>query len=350
MSLIFDDAAFLEALRQRPAHVPHIHWDGSIPFEELWQHYQRKGEKLFLPEKHHDGTPVTRNREINSVEELLAFRDGMFTQYGLVDVFKVPTMAMQTTEDLQKMAVAHCRYLQSQNIRSAETRFAPWYRAREGQRGSTLSMGQAIGHALEGFAQGKEETGVDAKLVVCINREVSSDAAVEIIKAALPFAEHGVVGIDLVCYEPPFPPESFEKAYALTFDTPLRRAVHADEMCAEEQGVKNILTALERLRADSIGHAVHLHSHPELIDLMLAYNVRLESNPISNLTCDFIRAVEDLHLDELVKAGVNVTINPDDPAMWPNGDLAHNLYVVGKLYGDRFVDTVLKNARETAWK
>ena len=35
--------------------------------------------------------------------------------------------------------------------------------------------------------------------------------------------------------------------------------------------------------------------------------------------------------------------------MWNTGDLAHNFYAVGKLYGNDFVNTVIKNGIETAW-
>ncbi len=59
--------------------------------------------------------------------------------------------------------------------------------------------------------------------------------------------------------------------------------------------------------------------------------------------------MEELHLDELVQAGVLVTINPDDPAMWKNGDLVDNLYFLGKLYGDDFVRKVTANSIRTAW-
>ena len=187
------------------------------------------------------------------------------------------------------------------------------------------------------------------KPIICINREVNPKSATKIVKAALPFADRGVVGIDLACYEPFFPPELFEEAFALTFDSPLKRTVHADEMISAEEGRANLEVAIKWLRTDGIGHGIHLYQNPDLVELMVEKNIRLESNPVSNLVGGFIKNAADLHLDTLVKAGVKVTLNPDDPAMWNNGALAHNLYLVGKLYGNEFVDTVLKNAVETAW-
>ena len=120
-------------------------------------------------------------------------------------------------------------------------------------------------------------------------------------------------------------------------------------MISAEEGRANLEVAIKWLRTDGIGHGIHLYQNPDLVELMVEKNIRLESNPVSNLVGGFIKNAADLHLDTLVKAGVKVTLNPDDPAMWNNGALAHNLYLVGKLYGNEFVDTVLKNAVETAW-
>ena len=44
-----------------------------------------------------------------------------------------------------------------------------------------------------------------------------------------------------------------------------------------------------------------------------------------------------------------LSINPDDPAMIPQGDLAHNLYHLGKMYGDCFVERVVMNSIISAW-
>ncbi len=347
--LHFEDSAYLDSLRQKKAIVPHIHWDGSIQFERLWDYYQEKGQKLFFPEKHNDGTLVEGDREIKTIEQLYGLRDGLFSKFDIVDVFKISTMAMQTADDLKTMAVAHCQYLQTQNIVYAETRFAPWYHAEQGKRGSVLTLDEVIGHSLEGFAEGREKTGVIVKPIICINREIDPEAAKEIVKAALNFAECGVVGIDLACYEPSFPPEEFGEAFALTFNSHLKRTVHADEMVSPEEGRANLEIAINWLRADGISHGIHLYQNPDLVQLMIENKIRLESNPISNLTCGFIKRPGDLRLGQLVAAGVKVTINPDDPAMWKSGDLAHNLYLVGKAYGEGFIKKVRQNAIETAW-
>ncbi len=349
--LVIEDEEYFKQLRARKTFPLHLHWDGSIPVESLFSLAERRQRQLFLPDKDLNDQTITytsdAERLIDTPEKLRQFQHGLLTRYKMGDVFGVPISFMQTKEDLAEMAIALCRYLKEQNSPYAEVRFAPQYHLRAG-----LSLDQVIGYSLDGFLQGKEETGVKTKLIISIGREAPAEVGDMAVKAALNFAERGVVGIDLACCEPGNPPEKHLSAFRLTFDSPLKRTVHAGEMCSKEENLRNIYVALTELRADGIGHALPLyqgvHQRVDLTERMACQKIRLESNPLSNYQF-FIQDLEDLHLDELVRAGVLVTINPDDPAMWEHGDLADNLYFLGKLYGDKFVKKVINNSVQAAW-
>ncbi|MBI4153921.1 hypothetical protein HY501_01160 [Candidatus Woesearchaeota archaeon] len=348
--LDFSDADYLEALRRRKVAALHIHWDGSIPAEDLFALAQRKKRIPLLPEYDIHGNSIMykseKERMLDTPEKLRAFQMGLLRAYSLADVFSIPISLMQTREDLREMAIAHCRYLLSQNIPYAESRFAPQYHCRLG-----LSLDQVIGYAVEGFEEGREETGVIVKPIICIGRESPPELGIEVVKASLYF-EGKVVGIDLACIENGNPPEKHYPAFALTFGTFLKRTVHAGEMCSEEENLRNVHTSLTLLQADGLGHAIplgrKLYQRQDLLELILRKNVRLESCPISNYNF-FISDIKDLNLDVLLKEGVLVTISPDDPAMWPFGDMSHNLYAVGKLYGGQFLNTVIQNSFKSAW-
>lgn len=349
--LVIEDQEYFKLLKARKTFPLHLHWDGSIPVESLFSLAERRGRQLFLPDKDLNDQTITytsdAERLIDTPQKLRQFQHGLLTRYKMGDVFGVPISFMQTKDDLAEMAIALCRYLKEQNSPYAEVRFAPQYHLQAG-----LSLDQVIGYSIEGFLQGEEETGVKTKLIISVGREAPAEIGVAAVKAALNFAERGVVGIDLACYEPGNPPEKHLSAFQLTFDSPLKRTVHAGEMCPKEENLRNIYVALTELRADGIGHALPLYIRQyrgvDLVQMMLDDKIRLESNPLSNYQF-FIQNLEDLHLDELVRAGVLVTINPDDPAMWEHGDLADNLYFLGKLYGDNFVRKVVDNSILAAW-
>jgi adenosine deaminase len=119
----------------------------------------------------------------------------------------------------------------------------------------------------------------------------------------------------------------------MTFDSHLRRTVHAGEGCLDkEENLRNIRTAIELLRADGLGHAIHLpHSHALLQEVKLK-RIRVESNPVSNMTLGYISDIGELQIDKLLRDGVLISINSDDPAVWNRGSLAENLYAVAQAY------------------
>jgi len=347
--LCIHDQHYLEQLQKKKVFPLHIHWDGSLPAEQLFDLATTRGIDLLLPEHDIHGQTISYDtpdkRCIHTAQELQHFMKNL-RRYNIIDVFSIPTGFMQTKQDLIATAIAHSKYLQSQNVPYAETRFAPQYHTFNG-----LSIEQAIAYAVEGFEHAKVETGVDVRLIICIGRETDTETGIKIANATIACEKlfpTKIVGIDLACEERGNPPEKHYPAFKQTFDTPLRRTVHAGEMCDEQTNLRNIATAIYLLRADGLGHAIQLYKDKGLIETVKTKKIRIESNPVSN-NFFFGTPIQDLHLDELVAVGVLVTINPDDPAMIPSGDLVHNLYHLGKLYSDAFVDNVIKNSVEASW-
>lgn len=349
--IVMDDFEYLAEMREKQTFPVHLHWDGSIPAKDIFDLAQQRGEVLYLPDKDKDRNLIHYDspeaKLIGSPERLEKFFHDL-RDYDMVDVFGTVTRFMQTDDDLKATAVALCRYLKEQNSPYAEVRFAPFYHTFNG-----MSMEDVIRSAVTGFKAGKKLTGVDARLVICINREATSGVGVQIAEAAITVNKEYpdmVLGIDLACEESlKNPPMKHIEAFKRTFDTPLKRTVHAGEMCDEETNLRYIRDALYSLRADSISHAVPLHKDPALVDYMVRNSIRLESNPICNWFFFKKSVHDDLRLDKLMAKGVKVTINPDDPAMIPRGHTADNLALMARLYGKGIVDQLIENSIETAW-
>ncbi|MFA5478821.1 MAG: hypothetical protein WC002_01035 [Candidatus Muiribacteriota bacterium] len=340
---------YFEKIKKITAFPVHLHWDGSIPAKELFDWSKQKGITLYYPERDRERNIINYKSEkekiIDNFEKLKEFFMDLNT-YHIVDVFNIPVSFMQTKEDLIEMAKAHCRYLKSQNIEYAETRFAPQYHRQQG-----LTYNQVLGYALEGFEHGFEETGVKAKLIISLGREANVEKTKKVVEAVLDF-QNEIAGIDLATEERGNPPEKHYEAFKLTFDTPLKRTVHAGEMCEEEENLKNIYTSLTLLKADGLGHAIPLHKRyygkHDLFELIHERNVRIESNPVSNHFL-FGYALDYHKLDVLIENNILVTVNPDDPAMWPYGDLCHSLYFAGQVYGWDIIPKLAENSIKSAW-
>ncbi|MFC1742248.1 adenosine deaminase [Nanoarchaeota archaeon] len=344
-----DDKSYLDKLSQRQVFPLHIHWDGSIPAEAVFARAQHLGIDLKLPDVDFHGRPVrygsAEEQVIHDPQSLKSFMTDL-RSYRIGDVFGTVIGLMRDPKGLAWAADAHCRYLKGQNIPYSETRFAPQYHASDG-----FSIEDVMRCSIDSFHEAKLIHDVDVRLIICLGREsdvrFTSRIVDDVIRCNRDHPDM-VLGIDLACEENGNPPQKHLKAFKKTLGTPLKRTVHAGEMCDEDTNLFNIFTALYILRPDAISQAIPIHRDPMLVEEMARRNIRLESNPISNHVF-FNHDIEDLHLDSLLEQGVPVTISPDDPAMIPDGDLHHNLYHLGKLYGDGFVKQVIRNSIECSW-
>jgi len=316
----------------------HSHIDGSVPIRELFRISRLRGRKLLAP----GGTELTTASALSSHIKGAGY-DTMLDD--IVSRFYPITKLMQTQEVLRDVGVAYAKELRSQNVIYAEGRFAPQYHLQEG-----LTVDEVIQSLQEGLAEGSERFGVKINLIVAIGRESDLKTAEDIARAAI--RNRVVVALDLGGPEVGNPPEKFAKPFAIATSAGLKKTVHAGEGAGStEQNLANIRTAITKLGADRVGHAIDLSKDKGLTDLAAAKGVTIEMNPQSNKTLNKIRSFNDLRIDELLAKGVPVTVNSDDPALWPHGWISDVVYGVCRSYhfGLETVDRLVSNAIDGAF-
>ena len=317
----------------------HRHLDGDVKANVLY----RIAEKEKIP------LPASSPEELEKYFIKLRQEGfGALLQKG----FGLVTSLMQSEENLHTVAYEEGRNLAEDNIVYAELRFAPQYHTGDSvyyghQARNKLSYREIIKAVAQGSKAAKKDFGVTTRLIVCIGREVEAEKGLEIAHAALACMDE-VVALDLACDEASYPPERHLTAYQETFDTPLKRTVHAGEFGAQQE--KNIRTALQDLRAHRLGHAIPLALHADLVAYVKEHNLGIESCPMSNKFCGFIKEYKELQIPLLLKEGVLVSINSDDPAMF-GYTLTDVLYAFAKEEKLNLDDMVKLqwNALETAF-
>ncbi len=161
----------------------------------------------------------------------------------------------------------------------------------------------------EAVEQITAELDIQVALILSMNRQESVEIGNQVLEAAINFADHGVVGLDLAGQEAghsglPFR-DLFERAKAEGFGI----TSHAGEWA----GASNVREAVEILGADRIGHGIRTVEDPTLFDLLQARGTVLEVCPTSNVQSG---AVEDFGVHPLIRLyqlGLRTTINTDDP-------------------------------------
>ena len=297
------------AIKKFPKIDLHRHLDGDVSEEDIFLLAQRANIPL----------PVKTAGELKDYFRQLRERDlpSLFQKgFGLI------TGVMQAEENLEYVAFREVEHLAQDGIIYAELRFAPQYHTGESIYYSHVQSGphqklsyQTIIRAVSrGLARGEKEFGVKTKIIVCIGREAEPEVGVKIAQAAIDCMPDGVVALDLACDEASYPPERHRPAFELTFDTPLKRTVHAGEF--GNQPSENIKTAIFQLRADRLGHAIPINRHEDLLNAVVEKKIGLELCPLSNTICGFIKSHRDLNINSLINRGALVSINTDDPGIF----------------------------------
>jgi len=312
----------LAALRRLPKVDMHSHIDGSLPPSELFR----------IAKKFHKKISTAKGGELDSVTALMRYvkGDGYSSMLeNVVDRFYPITNLMQTEDVLREVGSSYVKTLLLDGVHYAEGRFAPQYHTRKG-----LPMEYVITSMAEGLAEGSERYGVKTALIVAIGRESTSRFGEAVARAAV-FSKKAVA-LDLGGPEAGNPPQRFRRAFKLASAAGLKVTVHAGEGAGSiEQNLRNVRTAINLLGANRVGHAIHLVRSDSLVQLVKAKSVAVEMNPISNLVLQKIATLNELGLDALLRKQVMVSINSDDPALWPRGKLSLVYAAVCQAYAFR---------------
>lgn len=133
-----------------------------------------------------------------------------------------------------------------------------------------------------------------------------------------------VAGIGLDSSEAPFPPELFEEIYSEAKGLGIRRTAHA----GEEGPASFMRDSMDILDVGRIDHGIKLRDDVELLKRVAADRTLLTVCPWSNVLLRCVTSVAELPIREFLDAGVQFSINSDDPAYFGNHYILDNYCAV----------------------
>jgi adenosine deaminase len=172
-----------------------------------------------------------------------------------------------------------------------------------------VAMGTVIRGLARAGARAQSELGVTSALIPCFLRHLSEEEAIDTLHDALPYREH-FIGVGLDSSERGHPPEKFARVFAEAGKLGLHRVAHA----GEEGPPAYIESALDMLHAERIDHGVRCVESPALVRRLASEGTALTVCPLSNLKLRVFDTLADHNVAELLRQGLKVTINSDDPA------------------------------------
>ncbi|MBL0727491.1 adenosine deaminase [Piscinibacter sp. HJYY11] len=276
-----------ELLRTMPKTELHLHIEGSLEPELIFQLAQRNGVKLAYP-------------SVEALRKAYAFTD----LQSFLDIYYAGASVLLKEEDFFDMGMAYFRRAKADNVVHAELFFDPQTHTERGVSFETVIKG--LTRACETAKRG---LGVSSLLIMCFLRHLSEEAAFATLEDALPWRSH-FVGVGLDSGERGNPPEKFARVYARCRELGLRLVAHA----GEEGPAEYIWNALDVLKVERIDHGVRCVEDPKLVQRLAAERVPLTVCPLSNVKLCVFDTLDQHNLANLLAAGLCVTVNSDDPA------------------------------------
>ena len=265
----------------------HLHIEGSLEPEQMFAFARRN--RVALP--------------FASVEEIKAAYDFSNLQ-DFLDIYYAGADVLRTEDDFRDMALAYFRRAAADSVRHAEIFFDPQTHTDRGIPFQVVADG-----LLAGMDQAERELGVTSKLILCFLRHLDEDAAFATLKAAEPWLDR-IEGVGLDSSEVGHPPSKFERVFNAAGSMGLKRVAHA----GEEGPPEYVWEALDLLKIDRMDHGNRSLEDPALIRRLAAEGMTLTVCPLSNHKLCVIDDLTKHPVPEMLKRGLHVTLNSDDPA------------------------------------
>ena len=265
----------------------HLHIEGTLEPELAFERAARHGVALAYPD-------AAALRAAYDFHDLQSFLD---LYYAGCDV-------LRDADDFRALAAAYFARAAADGVVHAELFFDPQTHTARG-----VPMEVVFAGLRRGLDDARARHGITSELILCFLRHLSEEDAFATLEAASPF-RRDFVGVGLDSGERGNPPAKFERVFAQARAMGLRAVAHA----GEEGPAGNVRDALDLLGAERIDHGVHCDEDPELVERLVREQIPLTVCPLSNLKLCVVEDLRDHNFAQLLRRGVAVTINSDDPA------------------------------------
>lgn len=274
-------------IKSLPKAELHLHLEGSLEPEMMFDLAQRNGVSL----------------KYGSVEDIRAAYDFSNLQ-DFLDLYYQGMGVLLKEQDFYDLTAAYLARAAADNVRHVEVFFDPQAHMERGVAFETVLDG--IERALK---DGQAKHGISYKLIMCVLRHLPEDDALELWEIAVPHLSR-IHGLGLDSSEVGHPPTKFARVYDKAREAGLKLVAHA----GEEGPPDYIWQALDTLKIDRIDHGNAAAKDEKLIDEIKARGLTLTMCPLSNQRLCVTPDLKDNPLARLLRAGVSVTVNSDDPS------------------------------------
>jgi adenosine deaminase len=278
------DAEFIRAL---PKAELHMHLEGALEPELLFTFAERNDVALGW----------------RTVEELR----GAYEFHSLqpfLDLYYEGCRVLCHERDFYDLTRAYLARAHADGVRRAEISLGP-----QSFLGREFSVDDYFRGVLRAIDDAEAEDGISGGIIVTVQRQRTERAAFEQLDAVLPWADR-IAGFGLAAAEVGNPPSKFAGYFAELRRQGFRTCAHA----GEEGPADYVREAVEVLGVDRIDHGIRAMDDPRLVEDLVRAQIPITVCPLSNARLKGVPSLAEHPLPAMLAAGLNVSVNSDDPA------------------------------------
>ncbi|MDR1427874.1 MAG: adenosine deaminase [Bifidobacteriaceae bacterium] len=282
----------------------HVHIEGTLEPPTIFALARAKGMAL----------PYDSEAELSDAYQFTDLQSFLNLYYANLQV-------LQTEDDFYELAASYLRRAHVGGVAHAEMFVDPQAHSKRG-----ISAATVLGGLQRAITAVSRETGITSSIIVCVLRDDPVEDAERMLDSVLE-SGFAVTGLGLDSAEVGYPPSLFKGVFDKARAAGLRLVAHA----GEEGPAEYVWQALDTLGVERIDHGNRALEDPALVTRLANDHIPLTMCPFSNVRLRVIRELSDFPLRKALDAGLQITINSDDPAYF-GGYLDDNLRALASTF------------------
>ena len=243
----------------------------------------------------------------------ITLKDGLFTAddtfawndfVEFLGAYDEASFCLRTGEDYEEITYEYLKQCAAEGVIYLETFASPDHAAAVG-----ISYDDMIQGCARAIDRAEAEFGIVGRVIISCVRHLGPEQAVKVAQLTADNPHPYVVGFGMGGNESMFTQTDFAPAFEIAAAAGLGCTTHAGEVV----GPESVWDAIDNLPVTRIGHGVRSVEDRDLLVALKERGIALEVCPGSNLALDVYPDWARHPLNKILAAGINVSLNSDDP-------------------------------------
>ncbi len=296
--------ASLNTYRALPKVELHRHLEGSLRLDTMLDIAQQHG--ITIP------ADVLRLSTLVQIQE-----EDKLTFQNFLGKFNTLRLFYRSPEVIHRITRETIEDAAKDNVKYMELRFTPVALS----RAERFPLHDVIDWVITSTKDAAKQYNMTVNLIVSVNRHEGAELAEQVAWLAAEHIKDGIVAVDLAGNEADFPSQPFYGIFKEAKQAGLHVTIHAGEWGP----AYNVREAIQDIGAERIGHGVRVLEDESIVALAAERQTVFEVCITSNYQSGVFESLETHPLMKMYEAGLNVTINTDDPSI-SRITLSHEYY------------------------